>query len=62
MTESKTHNRFALSPHVTPGRAFAAALVTVALTPAWLPPSRSTPAPRTRRRTSSSSSRGPRAS
>ena len=34
MTESKTHNRFALSPHVTPGRAFAAALVTVALTPA----------------------------
>ena len=34
MTESKTQNRFALSTHATPGRAFAAALVTAALTPA----------------------------
>ena len=34
MTESQTHNRFALSPRVTPGRVFAAALVTAALTPA----------------------------
>jgi hypothetical protein len=34
MTESQSHHRFALSPHVTPGRVLAAALVTAALTPA----------------------------